>query len=138
MSSWKKCGMPVVKVWRAPSKKSARAGVGAKEASVNTAAEQARLKNQQNLEIIVSPPELPGPTWLKRRNGPMQVAHSSIAQSQTLQSRWNARRSEKIRAAKRDASRRRKSAWVSIRRPRDSMFLATSWGDGVERADVYR
>ena len=37
MSSWKKCGMSVWKVRRASSKKSARAGAGAKDASVNTA-----------------------------------------------------------------------------------------------------
>ena len=37
MSSWKKCGMSVWKVWRVSSKKSARAGVGARDASVNAA-----------------------------------------------------------------------------------------------------
>ena len=46
MSSWKKCGMPVVKVWRRPSKKSARAGVGARQASVNAAIGQARCKTR--------------------------------------------------------------------------------------------
>jgi hypothetical protein len=99
MSSWKKCGMPVWKVSRTPSKKSARAGIGAREASVNTATGQAKRKSQQILEINVVSPELPGAIGFKRRNCPRSVAHSSIALCAHLNPDKTCDETEKTRTA---------------------------------------
>lgn len=71
MSSWKKCGMPVVKVWRRPSKKSARAGVAVSKATASAVTGQAKCKSQQILDINVASPELSGTTWFKPRHCPM-------------------------------------------------------------------
>jgi hypothetical protein len=59
MSSWKKCGMPTVKVCRTPSKKSARAGVGPSAASASAVTAQAPCKTQRSLDINIRSPALP-------------------------------------------------------------------------------
>src|SRR6185437_5977064 len=58
ISSWKKCGMSVVKVLRASSKKSARAGEGAAAARIRTAVGKARRSRQRPLAVTAISPGL--------------------------------------------------------------------------------